>query len=217
MKAIGLFVAGTDTGVGKTWCTVGLVAHLRALGRTAVAMKPVECGGREDSLALRLACGGDAAPPLDEINPYSLPDPLAPASMRPPPQIDFARILAAYRGLAADGEIVLVEGAGGWLVPLDRERTMADLAAALGLPVLVVAANRLGVLNHTLLTVRAIRAAGLECRGVFLNDLPGAPGASTDADPSRRSNARVLRDLLPGLDVFERDPAQVAALFPRGS
>jgi dethiobiotin synthetase len=208
MSAPGLFIAGTDTGVGKTWFTTRLLVHLRGLGRDAVGMKPVECGGRDDALAIRLASGGETAPPLDEINPYPLADPLAPAAMSPPPPLDFGRILACHARLAAEREIVLVEGAGGWLVPLDRRRTMADLALALGLPVLVVAANRLGTLSHTLLTVRTILASGLECRGVILNDLPGG-----EPDLSRASNARVLREQLPDLAVLEGDPGQVAGLL----
>ena len=87
---------------------------------------------------------------------------------------------------------------------------MADLAVALGLPVVVVAANRLGVLNHTLLTVRAIVSSGLECRAVFLN---GLDEALRPDDLSRESNARVLRELLPGVSVIERDPALLMKLI----
>lgn len=217
MSAAGFFIAGTDTGVGKTWFTTRLLARLREAGLPAVGMKPVECGGRDDSLAIRLASGGEGAPPLDEINPYPLAEPLAPAAMSPVPTIDFARILDCYKGLAVEHSPVLVEGAGGWLVPLDAGRSMADLAVSLGLPVLVVAANRLGTLSHTLLTVAAIRGSGLECRGIFLNDLPdGASGGG--ADLSRGRNARVLRERLPGVGVFEGDPAECAErLFPKGS
>jgi len=208
MNAKGFFIAGTDTGVGKTWVTTRWLRCLRESGIDAVGMKPVECGGRDDAIAIREA--GDGIAMLDEINPVSLPEPLAPAVIEGAPRIDFDEILAIFDRLSTLHDPVLVEGAGGWLVPLDRERTMADLVAALGLPVVVVAANRLGVLNHTLLTVRAIVAAGLECRAVFLNDLDEAARAD---DLSRESNARVLRDLLPGIPVIEREPALLTKLI----
>jgi dethiobiotin synthetase len=208
MNAKGFFIAGTDTGVGKTWVTTRWLRSLRASGIDAVGMKPVECGGRDDAIAIQEAVDGVAT--LDEINPVPLPEPLAPAAIDGALRIDFDKILANFDRLSMLHAPVLVEGAGGWLVPLDRERTMADLVAALGLPVVVVAANRLGVLNHTLLTVRAIVAAGLECRAVFLNDLDEAARAD---DLSRESNARVLRDLLPGIPVIEGDPAGLIKLI----
>lgn len=208
MNAEGFFITGTDTGVGKTWVTTHWLRLLRGQGIDAVGMKPVECGGREDATAICEAAERVAT--LDEINPVSLPEPLAPAAISVAPRIDFDEILANYHLLSLLHFPVLVEGAGGWLVPVDRDRTMADLAVALGLPVIVVAANRLGVLNHTLLTVRAIEASGLVCRAVFLNDLDEA---SEPRDLSRESNARVLRDHLPGITVIERDPAALLDLI----
>jgi dethiobiotin synthetase len=208
MKAKGCFIAGTDTGVGKTWVTTRWLRCLRESGIDAVGMKPVECGGRDDAIAIQEA--GDGVATLDEINPVPLPEPLAPAAIDGAPRIDFDEILASFDLLSTLHFPVLVEGAGGWLVPLDRERTMADLAVALRLPVVLVAANRLGVLNHTLLTVRAIVDAGLECRAVFLNDLDEA--ARPD-DLSRNTNARVLRDHLPGIAVIERDPVALLKLI----
>lgn len=208
MKAKGCFIAGTDTGVGKTWVTTRWLRCLRESGIDAVGMKPVECGGRDDAIAIQEA--GDGVATLDEINPVPLPEPLAPAAIDGAPRIDFDEILASFDLLSTLHFPVLVEGAGGWLVPLDRERTMADLAVALRLPVVLVAANRLGVLNHTLLTVRAIVDAGLECRAVFLNDLDEA--ARPD-DLSRNTNAQVLRDHLPGIAVIERDPVALLKLI----
>lgn len=208
MKVKGCFVAGTDTGVGKTWVTTRWLRCLRDSGIDAVGMKPVECGGREDAIAIREACDGLAT--LDEINPVSLPEPLAPAAMIGVPRIDFNEILENFERLSMRHSPVLVEGAGGWLVPIDGARTMADLAVALGLPVVLVAANRLGVLSHTLLAVRAIADSGLACRAVFLNDFDEA--ARPD-DRSRESNARVLRELLPGIAVIERDPTGLLKLI----
>ncbi len=141
------------------------------------------------------------------VNPISLPEPIAPAAATIPPVIDLAEIRAACDTLRDRHEMVLVEGAGGWLVPLDHEQTMADLAKALDLPVLLVAANRLGVLNHTLLTVSAIRESGLLCRGVFLNKPGPAP------DPSTQTNRGVLQKILPGIAILEGNPDEMIALF----
>ncbi len=208
MKLKGVFIAGTDTGVGKTWVTTRLIEGLRSRGIRTVGMKPVECGGRDDSTAILTASGGlESGLSLDEVNPFTLPEPLAPAAATPPIQLDFEGIRFSFETLANRYERVIVEGAGGWYVPLDHERTMADMATMLGLPVLVVAANRLGVLNHTLLTVRAIQALGLECCGIFLNDL------AADSDLSCQSNARVLRQILPGLEVFDNDAEGLLNLF----
>lgn len=200
MTGKGLFITGTDTGVGKTWVTTRLIQTLRAAGINAVGMKPVECGGRDDSLAIFEASGGtDAGLTLDEVNPVSFPEPLAPAAATIPHRIDFREIRAAFAALSARHDSVIVEGAGGWLVPLDPERTMADLAMALGLPVLIVAANRLGVLNHTLLTVKAITDSGLICRGVFLNE------PAPIADLSTKTNREILGKLLPQIEILGMD------------
>ncbi|MBU6178372.1 MAG: dethiobiotin synthase [Verrucomicrobia bacterium] len=205
----GVFITGTDTGVGKTWVTTRLLRELRGRGRDVVGMKPVECGGREDGMAIHEASG--RVIPLDSVNPVSLAEPVAPAAATGPVAIDFGRITACFEALAGRHEFVLVEGAGGWLVPVDPGRTMADLAVALGLPVVLVARNRLGVLNHALLTVRAIETSGLECRAIYLNPVPDGEEAS---DRSRTSNARVLREQLPGIPVIEDDPTALAELLP---
>lgn len=200
MKGRGLFITGTDTGVGKTWVTTRLIQKLRASGIDAVGMKPVECGGQEDSFAIFEASGGDKAGlTLEMVNPFSLPEPLAPAAATSSRPIDFPVIRTAYDELASRHELVIVEGAGGWLVPLDHERTMADLVAALALPVILVAANRLGALNHSLLTVRAIRESGLVCRGLFLNQPDPAP------DLSSRTNHAILQKMLPEIAILEMD------------
>lgn len=207
----GLFITGTDTGVGKTWTTLSLLRQLRERRVSAVGMKPVECGGREDSRALSEAAG--AKFDLDLINPYPLPEPLAPAAMRGEEgAVEIETVLHTFSRLRKATDVVLVEGAGGWLVPLDGERTMADLAMALALPVLIVAANRLGVLNHTLLTVRAIQQTGLECRAIFLNTIPSD---GDDKDLSRQSNARVLRQILHPIPVIDGELGElVQTVFP---
>lgn len=215
MRGHGLFVTGTDTGVGKTWTSVRLVRQWRSAGLDAVAMKPVECGGRGDATALRGAA--DDLLDLDVVNPCFIGEALAPAALAERTVIDLDRLAETCSRLREFHERVLVEGAGGWLVPLDRERTLADLARLLDLPVLVVAANRLGCLNHVLLTVRAIEAVGLECCGVYLNEGdPDARGRSGDGDLSRESNARVLAEILDGIPIFEGDPRDWAGRLPGG-
>lgn len=167
---VNLFVTGTDTGVGKTFVTCLILETLRKHGIDAVGYKPVASGDRADATLLAAASGG-----LDRdwVNPVFLKPALAPmvAAMLENRDITADELLAGYRRLAASHEVVVAEGAGGWEVPLAPGFAVSDLAAALGLPVVVVAANRLGCINHTLLTVRAIQARGLVCAGVVLNQL----------------------------------------------
>ena len=208
MKAKGLFITGTDTGVGKTWVTTGLITRLRSAGVNAGGMKPVECGGEEDTMAIVKASGGEVSGlSLREVNPFSCPEPLAPAAAKLPAPVEMDELAAAFEILTNRFDIVLVEGAGGWLVPLDSRRMMADVAVRFGLPVLVVAPNRLGVLNHTLLTVNAIHQAGLPCAGIFLNQI------ESEGDKSGGSNAAILRDVLSGITIFDMDFGEVVALF----
>ena len=189
-----LFITGTDTGVGKTRVAALLVRALRAAGTDAVGFKPICCGGREDAVALAEA-SGDVA--LNDVNPVWLRPPVAPyaAAMIEGRIADLALVREKFAQLRAAHTAVIVEGAGGWLVPVTRDFSMADLAAEFALPVLVVAANRLGMINHTLLTVGAIRASGLKCAGVVLNH----PHAPQPDDPAIVTNAGVLGELLAAL------------------
>jgi dethiobiotin synthetase len=165
----GWFITGTDTNVGKTYFTTSLLRHLRAGGIDAVGFKPICCGTREDSEAIAEASGGVAT--IDEVNPVWLRPPAAPytASIIEERIIDVDRIRDTFKKLRERHACVLVEGAGGWLVPVRRDYTMADIATELDIPVVVVVENRLGCLNHTLLTVASIRAHHLSCLGFVLN------------------------------------------------
>lgn len=185
----GLFVTATDTGVGKTEVACALLAEARARGLDAVGMKPAQSGAvpgeRSDAERLRDACG--AVEPLEAICPYSLAAPLAPAvaARVEGKEISFARVLDAARALAARHAAIVVEGAGGLLVPLTEEKTYADLAAALALPVVVVARAGLGTVNHTALTVEALRRRDLPIAGIVLNrtapeDDPSVPHNSAE-------------------------------------
>jgi dethiobiotin synthetase len=151
------FVTGTDTGVGKTYVTRLILETLRNEGIDAAGYKPVACGDRDDAATLAAASGGL---PLDEVNPVHLKTPVAPyvAGLLENQTVDPAVLLAGFRRLAAAHAQVIVEGVGGWEVPLAANYRVSDLARDLGLPVILVAANRLGALNHILLTVDAIRA-----------------------------------------------------------
>jgi dethiobiotin synthetase len=173
-----LFITGTDTGVGKTVVAAALAVAFRRRELRVGVLKPVESGcptegGRPrplDALFLRDASG--CAAPLETINPYALSEPLAPAlaAERAGIAIDLGRIEQCFQTLAASHDIVLVEGAGGVLSPLYGDLTMLDIAIRLALPVLIVAANVLGVINHSALTVGAIEQRGLRVLGIVLND-----------------------------------------------
>jgi dethiobiotin synthetase len=189
----GLFITGTDTGVGKTEVACALLAAARAAGRDVVALKPAQSGvvPGEPSDAERLRAAMGNALPLEEICPYSFAAPLAPAvaARLEGREISLAAILSRARALGAGHEAVLVEGAGGLLVPLTERATYADLAVALGLPVLVVARAGLGTVNHAALTVEALRHRGLTVAGIVLDrTLP-------DDDPSVAHNAAEIARL----------------------
>jgi dethiobiotin synthetase len=192
--ARGFFVTGTDTGVGKTVVACALVRELRRAGLDVGAMKPAETGvgpeGPLDARALRAAAGVDD--PLEEICPFQLALPAAPsvAAAHEGRELDVGRILACFRALSARHECMVVEGAGGLLVPLSEGFTMADLARELGLPVLVVARAALGTINHTLLTLEALSRRGLPCAGVVISHT-GGPLAAADA-----RNLEALRSAL---------------------
>ena len=179
---IGCFVTGTDTGVGKTLVSAGLLHALAPHHHRVVGMKPVAAGvvpwgedwASEDAIALRAA--STVAVPAALDNPVLLPDPLSPhiAAARAGVQIDIAAIVRSYQALAALADAVVVEGAGGFHVPLSDTATGADLAQALALPVVLVVGLRLGCLNHALLTAEAIRARGLTLAGWVANQVDPA-------------------------------------------
>ena len=202
---IGCFVTGTDTGVGKTLVSAGLLHALARHHARVVGMKPVAAGAvragetwtNEDSLALRAA--STLAVPADLDNPVLLPDPLSPhiAAERAGVRIDIGRLVACYSELARRADAVVVEGAGGFHVPLSMDETGADLAQALALPVVLVVGLRLGCLNHALLTAEAIRARGLTMAGWVANRIDAAMDAQSEnvAWLQRRLAAPLLADI----------------------
>jgi dethiobiotin synthetase len=171
----GVFVTGTDTGVGKTVVACALLRACVALGARAVGMKPVATGVEsgaachEDVTALGVAGNVDAS--LSARNPYAFAPAIAPhlAAADAGMPIDLTRIHDAFAELAARADCVIVEGAGGALVPLDARHDMLDIARVLGLPVVLVVGMRLGCLNHALLSALAIQARGLAFEGWVAN------------------------------------------------
>ncbi|HWM25575.1 MAG TPA: dethiobiotin synthase [Chthoniobacterales bacterium] len=185
-----LFLTGTDTGVGKTHTAVQLLRAARTSGLRCAGLKPICCGDRDD--AERLLAASSEGLTIDEINPVWLKTPAAPlsASLIEQVTIDEQRLVAALRSLEKRFDFVLVEGVGGWLVPIRRDFFVSDLAAQMKLPVMVIAQNRLGCLNHTSLTVRSVTEHGLVCAGVVLNDTTGL------TDVASNTNADILRQIL---------------------
>lgn len=195
-------VTGTDSGVGKTVVAAALLALLRARGSAAAGMKPVETGVRPDALEsdaslLRAAAGGDA--PEHDVCPYTFPEPLAPllAARQAGTVVDPIVLDRAAERLAARRDVLVVEGAGGLLVPIAPGLDFAALFARWNARLVLVAADRLGVLNHTLLTVNAARHAGLVLSGIVLTPIRQDPD-----DPSPATNRAALEELLPGLPVM---------------
>ena len=170
------FVTGTDTGVGKTLISCALLYAFAAQDKSVAGMKPVAAGCDEDGLnedVKKLRAATNILASLGQINPYSFLHPIAPhiAARNAGVQINLQRISESYNELASQAEVVIVEGAGGFQVPLNDTEDIADLAVALGLPVILVVGMRLGCLNHALLTVRAISDCGLVCAGWIANVL----------------------------------------------
>ncbi len=165
-------VTGTDTDAGKTYVSCLIIKSLREQGIDIVGFKPVACGSREDPRLLRSASGLESLT-LERINPVYLKNATSPcvAAQLENTELDFAAIRQGYDRLASEHDCVLVEGVGGWEVPMAPGVNFSDYAAELALPVLVVVNNKLGVLNHAVLTINAIKARGLRCAGIIFNNV----------------------------------------------
>jgi dethiobiotin synthetase len=196
------FVTGTDTGVGKTLVAAALLHRLRRRHAHVVGMKPVAAGidadgASEDVVALQRASSVQL--PRSLVNPYALQAAVSPhiAAQREGLRIDIARIVSAFVALRGQADAVVVEGAGGFRVPLGDAIDGADLAVALGLPLVLVVGMRLGCLNHALLTAEAIRARGLRLAGWVANRIdPQMPEQDGNiAFLARRLDAPLLADL----------------------
>ncbi len=202
------FITGTDTGIGKTRVSAALLRALVGNGVAALGMKPVASGcvgsaaGLRNDDALALLAAGYQLVAYADINPWALPEPIAPhaAAMQAGATITLDRIETAYRKLRADADIVIVEGVGGWAVPLSETLMQAAIPQALKLPVILVVGLRLGCINHALLTARAIIEDGCELLGWIGNRI----------DPSMEAvdaNIAMLKQRLPMpcLGILEHD------------
>ena len=177
MTMRGLFVTGTDTGIGKTFTSCALLAALRARGLRAVGMKPVASGCHATTAGLRnvdaeaLIAASDPAPVYADCNPFAFAEPIAPhiAAQLRGEEITLDPLRSAYARLAGASDRVVVEGVGGWAVPLSDSLMLSDLVRALQLPVILVVGLRLGCLNHALLSTRAIVDDGCVLAGWIAN------------------------------------------------
>jgi len=213
----GYFITGTDTGVGKTAVTLGLMAYLQAQGKTVVAMKPVASGcehaaaGLVNDDALQLQRQASVALPYALVNPYAFEPPVAPhiAAARAGMTIDIDRIRSACDEIAGMADRVLVEGVGGWQVPLNDDETLADLARALGLEIVLVVGVRLGCLNHALLTATSIEASGCIPAGWVANRLP--PAADFTEENINALKSRISFRFLGEVPAMDRvEPGRIA-------
>ncbi len=211
-----VFIAGTDTGIGKTHAACALLHALRAAGHRACGMKPVASGcmetpdGLRNDDALALQAASSTALPYALINPIALRDPLSPhlAAVHDGMEISLAPLRAAFDQLSGNHPKVVVEGVGGWLVPLAPGLLASDIAKQWRLPVILVVGLRLGCLNHALLSARMIEADGCRLLGWIGNCIDPAMGALDE-------NLATLRELLPapclGVLPHGMAPAQAAS------
>lgn len=199
-----VFVTGTDTGIGKTWVTCRLAAALRERGTRVRAIKLLETGTEpdphpdEDGVRLAQAAGQET--PGAALRRYRAPLTPADAAQLEGTTVELAPLEAEMIRIACEAECTLVEGAGGLLAPLNHRRTLLDVARRHAASVLVVAADRLGTLNHTLLTLSMLDFSGVRCAGVVMNRLPDADPAR---DPSIGRNAATLHAVRPATPIVE--------------
>ena len=207
-----LFLTGTGTGVGKTFVAIELLYWLRAHGIRAAGMKPICCGDRED--ARRLLAASAEGISIEELNPVWLQSPVAPsvAAQIEQVEIDLGKIQNCFRNLSERFDTVIVEGVGGWLVPITTNLFVGDFAKQLDLPVAIVAENRLGCLNHILLTLESVQRRGLVCAGVILKSANGP------TDLAQSTNETELRRLLASVNLVvidERTEPNWAEIFAK--
>jgi len=177
--ASGYFITGTDTEVGKTWCSVGLMAYLQQQGKTVIAMKPIASGceqtaeGLRNDDALKLVGQASVALPYEQVNPYAFEPAIAPhiAAAQAGVTLSLDTITETLKQIRDKADITIVEGVGGWQVPLNETQNVSNLARTLELPVILVVGLRLGCINHALLTAESIRATGCELAGWIGNSV----------------------------------------------
>ncbi|CAB1276987.1 dethiobiotin synthase [Candidatus Nitrosacidococcus tergens] len=196
--AKGFFITGTDTGIGKTWISVGLITHFKQKGYQVAGMKPVASGciatpiGICNEDALQLKEHTNISLTYSQVNPYNLPLPIAPhlAAQNQNVNIDLKVIKNRFSEIATKVDVIVVEGVGGWIVPINQKQTMVDVAQSLKLPVILVVGMKLGCLNHALLTSESILKSGLSFAGWIANQVQSEMDWLED-------NIQFLRERLP--------------------
>jgi dethiobiotin synthetase len=221
--ARGFFITGTDTEIGKTVVAAGLADGLTARGLDVGVMKPAQSGvspveGRPVGDTAILAASVPADDPAKHVNPYCFTRPLAPwtAAELEGKRIDLDRIAASFRLLERKHYCMVVEGVGGLLVPLTERETVADLAALLGLPLIVVTSPRLGTINHTLLTIETAESRGLKLAGLIYNRChEGDPEGPESTSPGviRHYSGTEILGRVPEIDGSLSDPAALRPVF----
>ncbi|MBE0504588.1 MAG: dethiobiotin synthase [Desulfuromonadales bacterium] len=209
----GIFVTGTDTGVGKTMVSAALAHYLTERGLKVGVMKPAESGICDPS---RLGGDGEllrwaanSSDNIEDISPYRLRAPLSPAQAAEKEKIfiDFSRLVTTAQSLGQRHDFLIIEGAGGLMTPLSGGLLMADLAREIGLPLLVVTTARLGTLNQTLLTIFAAQQMGIPVAGYIINRMPAQPDEAEETAPHTLSSlaSAAILGVLPEVDGPDRD------------
>ena len=192
----GIFFTGTDTDAGKTYVSDLVIRALRNEGLNAVGYKPICCGERDDAVRLHIASAESIS--IDEVNPIWLKTPAAPhvAAMFENQPIERSFIKEKYLELVEKSSAVIVEGVGGWQVPINgMDYTVGDMAKDMGLPVVIVVGNKLGALNHSILTIQSMRSMGIEPAGMVFNNLV------EELDTATITNKGIIEELT-GVEVL---------------
>jgi dethiobiotin synthetase len=217
-KAVGFFVTGTDTGVGKTVVSAAIAKCLLGAGRRVGVFKPIATGCRRTREGLVsedaefLAHCSNSPNSLEQINPARYLEPLAPwvAAERADRAVDWQEVQLGYENVIAESDIVVVEGVGGVMVPIMRDYLVLDLMVDMALPVIVVASSRLGTINHTLLTVEACRGRKLKVAGVVVNNY-----RTDEASLAEETNPRVISEV-GGVGVLTVIPYDISTCVGKG-
>ncbi len=219
----GYFITGTDTGIGKSWCSAALIWKLQQQGHSVGAMKPVASGcietaeGLRNEDALLLQQFSSRPIPYSELNPYPFKAAIAPhiAAEHEGNYIDLEVIKRKFDSISKDYDFTIVEGVGGWLVPLNQQQTVADLATILKLPVIMVVGLRLGCINHALLTAHQIHQSGCHLAGWIANTLVANMAVQTEnLETLQRHIKAPLLGIVPHLENF--DEKKIAASIHLG-
>lgn len=210
-------IAGSDTGVGKTWAACRLLELCVGMGAKAAGFKPIACGDRSDAVAL-LSASGEKELTLNDLNPWFFHTPASPytASVIEGRRADMAAIDAALQRLCERRDPVFIESAGGLMTPLSEIETMRDLAARWSCPVILIVPNRLGALSQSLANVECVLCAQLELAAIVLNDMPETedPESPFDLESLRQTNFGILEQRFPE-KVFRSDRDSLEILAKR--